>query len=230
MSRSARGVTTGSSARRLFNLRTLLGAALALVLSGAAAFAQEAAVSPEIVARMQKEKEARRACKIEICTAFAKPAPGAPITCEVTKTWTQQEITEKIVGGSYIWRYGHTQCTVKLALDRDIIAKAVAEAKTAATFPEHTFICNVDDKDTAKGQAFSVRVAFTPAVSFENGQAKSVAIEPVKTEGSAIASAAVSSLTAVDKVSGVVSRAAAAEINTFLFEKCNEEGVEIKRK
>ena len=75
-----------------------------------------------------------------------------------------------------------------------------------------------------------MRVAFTPAISFENGQAKSVTIEPVKTEGFAIASAAVSSLTAVDKVSGVVSRAAAAEINTFLFEKCKEDGVEITRK
>ena len=178
---------------------------------------------------MQKEKEARRACKIEICTAFAKAASGAPITCDVTKTWTQQEITEKMVGGSYIWRYGHAQCTVKL-VPRDNIAKSVTEAKAVATFPEHAFICNVDDKDPAKSQAFSVHVAFTPAISFENGQVKSVAIEPVKTEGSAIASAAVSSLTVVDKVSGVVSRAAAAEINTFLFEKCKEDGVEITPK
>jgi hypothetical protein len=97
----------------LFILNTLLGAALTLLLTGAATSAEEPALSPEIVARMQKEKEARRACKIEICTAFAKPVSGAPITCDVTRTWTQQEITQKIVGGSYIWRYGHTQCTVK---------------------------------------------------------------------------------------------------------------------
>ena len=31
----------------------------------------------------------------------------------------------------------------------------------------------------------------------------------------------------VDKVSGFVSRAAVAEINKFLYEKCKEEGVEI---
>jgi hypothetical protein len=35
---------------------------------------------------------------------------------------------------------------------------------------------------------------------------------------------------AVDKISGLVSRAAAAEINTFLFDKCKEDGVEIVRK
>ena len=67
-------------------------------------------------------------------------------------------------------------------------------------------------------------------VAFENGQAKSVTLEPVKIEGSSVASAAVTSLIAVDKVSGLVSRAAAAEINAFLFEKCKEDGVEILRK
>jgi len=32
---------------------------------------------------------------------------------------------------------------------------------------------------------------------------------------------------AVDKVSGVVSRAAANEINEFLYTKCKEDGVEV---
>jgi len=54
-----------------------------------------------------------------------------------------------------------------------------------------------------------------------------VTLEPVKTEGSSLASAAVSSLMAVDKVSGAVSRAAASEINEFLYTKCKEDGVEV---
>ena len=148
----------------------------------------------------------------------------------MTKTWTQPEITTRIVGGSYIWRYGHTQCSVKLALDRELIAKAMHEAKTTVTFPEHAFICDVDDADPAKGKAFSVSVNITPAIMFANGQAQSVTLDPVKTEGSTVASAAVTSVLAVDKISGLVSRAAAAEINTFLFDLCKEDGVEIARK
>jgi hypothetical protein len=119
---------------------------------------------------------------------------------------------------------------VKLTLDRGAIAKAVTEAKTTVSFPEHSFICLVDDKDPTKGQAFSVSVKMTPVVTFENGQAKSVAVEPVKTEGSTVASAAVTSMMLVDKASGVISRAAAAEINSFLFDHCKDEGVEIVRK
>ena len=195
--------------------------------SNAQVFAQQTGVAPEILERMAKEKEARRTCKIEICTAFAKPAAGSPITCEVTKTWPQPDITSKVVGGSYVWQYGHTQCTVKLSLDRGLIAKAIAEGSTSVKFPEHSFICNIDDKDATKGKAFTVTLSFTPSITFEKGQAKSVTLEPVKTEGSSLASAAVSSLMAVDKVSGAVSRAAASEINEFLYTKCKEDGVEV---
>jgi hypothetical protein len=89
------------NARLPFGLTVALLAMAAIVSTGVSASAQSSEVAPEIVARMAKEKEARRACKVDICTAFAKPDAGAPIACDVTKTWTQQEITEKIVGGSY---------------------------------------------------------------------------------------------------------------------------------
>jgi hypothetical protein len=208
----------------------LLGLSLLAGGSLAASAQQAADLPPEMIARLAAEKEGRRACKVEICTAFARPGAGAPIGCEVVKTWTQKDIVDRIVGGSYVWRYGHTQCSVKLALDRDLIAKAMTEAKTMVSFPEHAFVCNVDDKDAGKGKAFSVTVKASPVIAFEKGEAKSVTLEPVKAEGSAVASAAVTSLMAMDKVSGLVSKAAAAEINAFLFEKCKEDGIEIARK
>lgn len=185
-------------------------------------------VSPELVARMAAEKEARRSCKVEICKAIAAPAVGAPIACNVTKTWTKDEILSKVVGGSYVWGYGHMQCKLSLNLDRGELGKVTAGGK--ANFPEHQVICIVDDADTTKGQAFDMKVSLTPAVSFENGDAKTVELQNVKTEGSSVASAAVSSILALDKVSGLVSRAAASEINTFVYSKCKDDGVEIVHK
>jgi hypothetical protein len=203
---------------------------LTLSLIHSEAAAQQSEIAPELAARMAKEKEARRACKLEICAAFAKPASGAPITCDVTQTWTQEEILARIVGGNYVWGYGHVQCNVRLSLDRSLIVKAMTETKAVMTLPEHAFICNVDDKDPTKGQAFSVKIMVTPSVTFEDRNAKSLALAQVKTEGSTVASAAVASLVTVDKVSGVISRAAVTEINKFLFEKCKDEGVEIAHK
>jgi hypothetical protein len=216
-------------ARPLFAFGVTVTAQSMLPFGIEASFAQQADVASKIIERMAKEKEARRACKVEICSAFAKPSAGAPITCEATKTWPRPEITAKIVGGSYVWGYGHMQCSVKLTLDRGHIAKAISEAKATVAFPEHAFACVVDDKEPAKGQAFTVSFRITPVVGFESGQAKSVKLEPVKTEGSTLASAAVASIMAVDKVSGFVSRTLAAEINNFLYERCKEDGIEIAR-
>jgi hypothetical protein len=207
----------------------VITALLMLSLAGARAAAQQPDIAPELLARMAKEKEARRACKVETCTAFAKPATGTPITCDVTQTITQQDIFARIMAGSYVWGYGHVQCNVRVSLDRGLIIKAMTEAKGTITLPEHTFICDVDDKDYAKGKAFSVKVMVTPVVTFEERKAKSAALEAVKTEGSTLASAVVASLMAFDKASGVLSRTVVAEINKFLFERCKDEGVEIPR-
>jgi hypothetical protein len=205
----------------------VIATTLLLSVGGAGAAAQQPDIAPELLTRMAKEKEARRACKVETCTAFAKPATGTPITCDVTQTITQQEILARIMGGSYVWGYGHVQCNVRVSLDRGLIVKAMTEAKGTITLPEHTFICDVDDKDSAKGRAFSVKVMVTPVVTFEERKAKLAELGAVKTEGSTLASAAVASLVTFDKASGVLSRAVVTEINKFLFERCKDEGVEI---
>ena len=204
----------------------------ALIGSGTSATAQDAKpnVPPELAARMAAEKDARRACKIDICKAIAAPSQGAPITCSVTKTWLKEEILNRVVGGSYVWGYGHMQCSLSLNLDRAELGKMTTEAAAKLSFPQHKLNCNVEDADPAKGTAFSVNVALTPVVTTEKGEAKSVELQPVKTEGSTLASAAVTSLIAVDKVSGLVSRAAAGEINTFIYDKCGADGVAIVRK
>src|SRR5262249_23106903 len=124
------------------------------------AFAQQPDVAPEIVERMAKEKEARRTCKVEICSAFAKPGPGAPITCEVTKTGPGPDTTGRFVGGSSVGHYGHPQCPVNLSLDRSLIAQPIPEAKASVNSPPHSFVCNVDDKDATKGKAFTVTLSF----------------------------------------------------------------------
>ena len=103
----ARMKSEGTTVLRIAKIGVL--ALPSLTFTSAQVSAEQAGVAPEILERMAKEKEARRTCKIEICTAFAKPVAGSPITCEVTKTWPQPDITSKVVGGSYVWQYGHTQ-------------------------------------------------------------------------------------------------------------------------
>lgn len=192
--------------------------------------AQSPAVSPELAARMAKEKEDRKSCKLEICNAFAKPSMGDPITCAVTKTWTKDEVLNRVVGGSYVWSYGSVQCSLKFNVDRSLLGKAIGDPKVEISFPPHSVTCNVEDADASKGKAFDVKIAFTPTFDFEKGEAKTARLADVKTDGSGVASAAVSSVMAVDKISGIVGKAAASELNDLIYSKCKDDGVDIPRK
>ena len=216
---------------RSVSLNAMIAVAIAISAGARPAQAQDAGagVSPELTARMAAEKDARRACKVDICKAIATPSTG-PIKCEVTKTWLKREIIARIVGGSYVWGYGNMQCTLSLDLDRAELAKTTGDGASKATFAEQKVVCKVDDADAAKGMAFEVKMSGTPAVTLEKGDAKSVDLQSVKTEGSSVASAAVSSIMAIDKVSGLISRAAATEMNDFVYVKCKADGVEITRK
>jgi hypothetical protein len=211
--------------------RVAIMTACSIVVVSPQIWAQSAdGVPPEHAARMTKEKEARRACKIEICNGFAKPVTGAPIMCDVTKTWTKDEVINRVVGGSYVWGYGHVQCSLKVNLDRTALAKAMTEPKAEFALPPYKVSCNVEDKDPTKGIAFPVTVSFTPTLIFEKGAATTIKVDDVKTEGSALATAAVTSAMGVEKVSGVVGRALAAELNDLIYSKCKDDGVEITRR
>lgn len=214
--------------RRSVRSRVGLASIACLTLAGSAS--GQDAVDAKIVERMAAEKEARRACKVEVCKAFAQPGQGEPIECDVTKTWLKDEIFNRVVGGSYVWGYGHVQCTLKLKLDRGEIAKIASGTEGKAAFAEHAASCTVDDKDQSKGAAFSVKLSATPAVAFAKGEVTAVGMDPVKTEGSSVASTAVASLLAVDKISGLVSKAAAGELNSFIYDKCATDGVTVARK
>jgi hypothetical protein len=80
--------------------------ALLLPLAGQA---QESGASPELNARMAKEKEDRKACKIEICKAFAARSDGSGIGCTVTKTWLAAEIQAGFLGDKLTWPWGHAE-------------------------------------------------------------------------------------------------------------------------
>src|SRR5208282_448625 len=99
---------------------------VALLLPGAAV-AQTANVSPELEARIVKEKENRKACKIEICKAFATPSEGAPITCSVTKTWLAADIQAAYLRDKLSWPWGHAQCSSDIELDRRAIQEAALQ-------------------------------------------------------------------------------------------------------
>src|SRR5262249_17847015 len=89
----------------------------------------EVAKEPELTPEEKAEKEARKACKKQICDILATRDPnGADVACDITKTWREASIT-KMLGGKIDWPWGKAVCQSKLVLKRDALAKAMIAPK-----------------------------------------------------------------------------------------------------
>ncbi len=128
-------------------------AACAAALFAGAAMAQDTGLNPELAARMAKEKEARKACKTEICKAFAEPSDGAAIACTVTKTWLGSEIQARFLGDRLTWPWGLAQCSAAIELDRGAIKEAAEKPSATLTLKKHDITCKLDAKDPKEGTA-----------------------------------------------------------------------------
>jgi hypothetical protein len=198
-----------------------------LVLYVGAAMAQEPAPSPELLARIAKEKEDRKACKADICKGFAQPSEGKPIACAVTKTWLSQEIQAGFLRDKLTWPWGDAQCSADIELDRNALKEAASQPKAVIKLKKHNISCKLGSKDPKEGTAYDLKLAIEPTVSFEGGKAVKVEMGWGSIEAPMLAKSAIWSATAVDANFSVISNNIVTAINNFLFEKCKEVGVEI---
>ncbi len=121
------------------------------------------------------EKEARKACKIEICDVLATKDPaGSDISCDIVKTWREAAIA-KMLGGKFDWPWGKAVCQSKLVVKREVLAKAMSEASYEVVMPSAEALLHASTRRRT-GKPYVVDVSIAPKVAFENG--KAVTSEP----------------------------------------------------
>ncbi|ADP69754.1 hypothetical protein Rvan_0472 [Rhodomicrobium vannielii ATCC 17100] len=185
------------------------------------------AIAPELAERMAKEKEDRKTCKLEICKAFAEAKSGAPISCNVTKTWLGSDIQAGYLGDKLTWPWGHALCSAHIDLDRDAIAEVASKPSGTLKLKKHDITCKLDNKNPAEGSAYDVKLSIEPVVTFENGRATKAELNWGTIEAPLLAKTAIWSATAVDANFSVIANGVVKEINAFLGVKCKEEGFNI---
>jgi hypothetical protein len=192
------------------------------------AAAEDASVSPELTARIAKEKEDRKTCKAEICKAFAQPGDGPAITCSVVKTWLAADIQAGFLGDKLTWPWGHAQCGAAIELDRHAIAEAAQKPSATMKLKKHNITCKLDQKDPKEGSAYDLSLSIEPTVTFENGKAVKAEMGWGSIEAPILAKSAIWSATAVDATFSVIANGVVKDINAFITDKCKEIGIEIK--
>jgi len=205
--------------------------AAAMLTGSTGVLAQSAApaapLDPKLEARLAAEKEARKQCKTDICKVFAGgKAEAGVVTCEVTKTWIETEIRE-ILLNKIEWPWGHAQCTAKIELDRVMLAKLMSEPETTAKLKKHDLKCTLDRKKAGEGDPYLVKLSITPEVTFKARKATKVVMGWSDIDAPMLAHGAIWSATVVDSAFNIVSGTAVEQINSFIFSKCKDVGVEI---
>ena len=205
----------------LTRLLLAASAAAVLALSPAGAFAQDKAaakvedLTPEEIA----ERDARKACKVAICSAFHNhKADGGDIACNVIKTWRKEHLVKMISKGGVSWPWGKVKCTADIKLKRDMLVKALTDDKLEAKLDTHHVACEVEQE---KGNA-DIKFEFTPEVTFEKGKATKTVLHWGKIEAPALVKGAMWTATATDNTFGVLQSTVTEDINDFISNKCME--------
>ena len=209
--------------------RALVGGLVLALTVGLAPTVIMAQDIPEALKQlMAKEKEARRACKITICKAFAAPkADGGPIACNVTKTWVATEIQKRFLGNRLSWPWGHAQCVANIEIDSAQVAAVMQTSGATLKLKKHDISCTLHKKDASKGVAYTVKLSIQPEVAFDKGKAVEVKMGWSNIQAPALAKGAIWSATKLDQAFSVMSSGIKKEINDFLYSKCADDGVPI---
>jgi hypothetical protein len=205
---------------------------IALMFSAAAGTAMAQAPKPaepaleELTPAELAEREGRKACKIEICSAFHLRKPEGPdITCNVLKSWRKEQLQKMIERAKVSWPWGPVKCVADIKLKRTDLIKAMGDKTYVAQLDAHEVNCEVDrDKEAPAKISFS----FAPKVTFEGGKATKASLNWGKIEAPALVKGAMWTATATDNTFNVLQSTLVEDINAFITDKCLEVKEEMK--
>lgn len=201
----------------------ILAAALIVPLTQAGTIpvlATDAKVAPiQLTPEEIAERESRKACKIEICSAFRAKVEGSDIACNVTKSWRQSQLNTFMQKAYASWPWGAVQCKADLKLNRADMIKSMTEASYEMVIQKHTVACTI-----ARGEEEPAKIefSFSPKVKFENGIAKQASLNWGEIKAPTVVNEAMWAATATDNTFNMLESTLVEDINTFISKQCDE--------
>lgn len=176
----------------------------------------EEQLTPEEIA----EREARKACKISICSVFHVRSPEGPdIACNVLKTWRKEQLQKMIERAKVSWPWGPVKCVADIKLKRADLIKAMGDQSYVAQLDTHEVNCEVAREGEAPAK---ISFSFAPKVTFEGGKATKAALNWGKIDAPTLVKGAMWTATATDNTFNVLQSTLVEDINSFITDKCLE--------
>jgi hypothetical protein len=205
--------------RNIIGILALTAALGSASVASAQTAPAEKKVEVQLTPEELKEKDARKACKIALCTAFhvKKPTDGV-VSCGVLKTWRKEQLTKMLSKGGVSWPWGNARCTADLKFKRADLIQAVTQPDYELALDAHTVSCELDrEKDK-----YEIKVDIAPKVQFKQGKAVKASMNWGKVDAPLLAKSVLWSATAADNTFGALQGTVVEDINDFVDVKCLE--------
>jgi hypothetical protein len=207
--------------------------AIAAAISAGAALAEDAKPAGDTVTGivstgdkaldelLAKEKESRKACKIDICSALRSKKPeGADISCNVVQTLPKVSLDKLLEKGHVSWPWENVHCQSDIKVKRAVLVSAMTQPKYEAAFEPTTITCDIERGPTAEKYVF--KVSLTPKVTFENGKATASQLQWGELDAPLLAKGVLWPITGIDNKTGMLSGKFSEMINGFASKSCDE--------
>ena len=104
----------------------VLGMAMAVAANSAVAAEPDKSIDADVNLTPQEtaEKEARKACKVDICKALHSKDASGDIACHVIKSWRKEQLVKLVGKLKVTWPYDGAQCAMQLSVKRDDLVRA----------------------------------------------------------------------------------------------------------
>ena len=164
------------------------------------------------------QKQAREACKIEICDILETREPQGPdVACDIGWTWRGDEIVDAL-GGRIDWTWGKAACQAELRLERASLAKAMSAPRATIKADMHKVRCAVRED----GKPYVIDVELTPRVTFKNGKATDAKVNWGEVSAPAAIYPLLYAATGLDNSTNVLGQEVVRQVNKFIGQDCAE--------
>ncbi len=166
----------------------------------------------------QAQKQAREACKIEICDIVeTREAQGPDITCDIGWTWRAEEIVDAL-GGRVDWVWGKAACQSTVRLERAPLANAMSAPSATVTTDMHKVRCAIQQD----GKPYVIEVELAPRVTFKNGKATDAKVNWGEVSAPAAIYPLLYAATGLDNSTNALGPEVVRQVNKFARKDCAE--------
>lgn len=183
---------------------------ISFALAGAVAWGNSALAQGTEMERLQQ-------CDRDLCAILSAPSrSGAPLQCDLSKTWYKEQIDKALRPKRLGWVFGDADCKLKLEIERGLLAKAMTQKSYTLRVPEQPASCEVE----YRGSRYPVKVTLAPEIRFARGRATAVTLGVRKIEANTIIKALLWSASKLQSSMGLYQDDFIKGVNRYIEREC----------